>query len=1164
MILSFPDLETVRLALTSGAVPPAVAAAPAVAVFGDAGRVWVQPSTDPPKKAQAELRRLGVAAGKPAGSLPAVEVSCWLELLPLQRSAEAVARPDQVPVLFELPQGEQLPALVTEVLRLGNDRQGYRWLEDPKGQSTGRALLRVIGPPYYSLLRAIDRDGQASAPVAYVEQAPRLWVQLGYRHPLAEQIKPPAGRLLLLKPPRRWTAIEDAPFRDIYEVLEFSLPGLPTRWREGELGRRITVPLRLTRGGSADAAELWVLRDNPVDQLDALVRDAEDTLLDRLAFAVGEKGGQKTVVLRVRPSKLPPPALVLGAVEFCHFQRMPNLFVPVGRRLHPPLRRDAIRRHLADDPMQVTWLYPDGDGGFTPESLPETAFRPLRDWVDYVLEHEHEPLQAWIEAARFEFEGFVCDEESPEKTKKPPREPRARLPRPAEPRGQPGKTREPERQADAGAAPAEEVYAEVVRTPPDELLVQRQALEARFLAVDGALDAPERQALWPELAALNARLDLADDAGVCWMNALWPGDEPRPAWALFWFRAEAGGVPGRKEAGWPKDRTWTSRAALAPRGAAVDAADLDLLLNLAEPQSADVRALAAHVFWAGWLKEPPAELVQRLGRIAQFLEAHERAVPVRAAWLAALGLHRLAGGDALGLARARDRLLERLFRAGLRPEQDLPSFLRFSGPAGNQRFRAVRQWLVFLADRAHRWVEQKGQLTSEGKPKTDAYIDLLFAFGLARLGEVEACNRLCERAKAALVDTGPAHEFLLEAYCYRIRQALEGKPHRGPLPAEQMEYLPLIAEERKQIGEKEGTGAVYVIDRLRALSRVLEPDQEVEPYRHNVPFRDELERTLGELPDLLDCHEVATRVQSLLRKVRPGKEAPELRSHILRAALDQAPRVGEDFSLEMLELTGPTFDALPPPSQADEFDNQAKLLEKAIAVAAHFDRAEHLQQLVARLQRLLQAQRESPAAVGFDRVAEKCFRGLRRLGMHKEIDQLLQVMKSVLLRDRELKVVEDSEWRAKNAAALRALLHVASAWYYFGRDQEAETVIKAARAELLAPLPKPRDNRPAIDGQLLRTRTALARAYASALSQAPVEVAQRRLEELFDKLEGILDAYTTNVHYSQAQIQVVEAVVLAVVSDDFTVGPAVRRWLDDDEYLVRRRIHRDVRALVAH
>jgi hypothetical protein len=1168
MILTFPNLDTVRLALTAGAVPGAVALAPAVAGFGDDGRVWLEPSADLPKKAQVELRRLGVSIGKAAGPSPAVEVSCWLQLLPLQPSADPIARPEQMPILFELPEGEQLSSLVTEVLRLGNDRQGYRWLEDPKGKSAGRALLRVVGPPYYSLLRAIDRDGQA-APTAFVEQAPRVWVQLGYRHPLADHVKPPPGKLLFLRPPRRWAYVEDAPFRDIYEVLEFTLPAQKTRWREGELGRRLTVPLRLTRGGSADAAELWVLRDNAVDQLDELVRGAEDALLARLAFAVGEKEGQKTIVLRVRPSKQAPPALVLGAVEFCHFQKMPNLFLPVGTRLHPPLRRDAVRRHLADDPMQVTWLYPGADGGFTPESLPETAFRPLSDWVDYVLEHDHEPLQAWVESARFDFEAFVCDEEPADRPKKPPKDPRAKAP-PRSPgsrsgdgkggRGEPDKV-SPE------PAPEEDVYAEVVARPADELVAQRTALEERFLAAGGGLDAPERQALWPELAALNARLGVGDDAGVCWMNALWLGDEARAARALNWFRAEAHGVPLRQEAGWPKGRTWASPAALAPRGAAVEGADLDLVLSLDEPQAADVRALAAHVFWASCQKAPPEALARRLGKVGHFLEAQGRMIPVRAAWLAALALHRLAGADALGLARARDRLLEHLFRTGLRPEQDLPSFLRFSGPAGNQRFRAVRQWLVGLCDKARQWVRDRGSSVFDSpEAKTGAYIDLIFAFGLAKLGEVDACNRLRERAKAALAEGDEAHSFLLQAYEYRIRRALEGHPHGGPLPAEQMEYLTHLIEERKK--DKERRDPIppdYIIDRLRWLSRILEPDQKVEPYRHTTPFLNELEKALRELPDTLDRDRVAERVRGLLQKVPRGREGPEVRARVLRAALDQAPRVGEDFAAEMLALTPATFDDLPPPPGAVEFGEQADLLEKGLFVAAHFDRKEYVQQLVARFGRLLQSQRDAPAVQSLDALAAQSFRGLRKLGMQHEIDRLLGLMAEVLLKGRDLAAVGDPDWRAKQPAALRALLHVAAGWYYFGRDGEAEAVLKAARATLLTP-PRARDNdkRLSLTGREVIERTDLACAYAAALSQAPVELAQKRFEELFEKVEGILDTFTTQKHYSRCQLQVVEAVVLAVVSEDFTVGPAVRRWLDDDEYLVRRRIHRDVRELVSH
>src|SRR5262249_50944156 len=94
-------------------------------------------------------------------------------------------------------------------------------------------------------------------------------------------------------------------------------------------------------------------------------------------------------------------------------------------------------------------------------------------------------------------------------------------------------------------------------------------------------------------------------------------------------------------------------------------------------------------------------------------------------------------------------------------------------------------------------------------------------------------------------------------------------------------------------------------------------------------------------------------------------------------------------------------------------------------------------------------------------------------------------------------------------------------------------------------------------------RTKLACAYAMTLGQAPVEEALARFEELFRKLGLLNDCFTTNTHYSLSQLQIVESVVRAVVSDDFAAGQHVRRWLDEDEYLVRRRIHRDMRQVMS-
>ena len=68
MILKFPDIDTLRLSLTSGAVPPAVALTAAVAGIDDQNQVWVEPAAPLPRTVQNDLRRLGVQVCKVRGA----------------------------------------------------------------------------------------------------------------------------------------------------------------------------------------------------------------------------------------------------------------------------------------------------------------------------------------------------------------------------------------------------------------------------------------------------------------------------------------------------------------------------------------------------------------------------------------------------------------------------------------------------------------------------------------------------------------------------------------------------------------------------------------------------------------------------------------------------------------------------------------------------------------------------------------------------------------------------------------------------------------------------------------------------------------------------------------------------------------------------------------
>jgi hypothetical protein len=228
---------------------------------------------------------------------------------------------------------------------------------------------------------------------------------------------------------------------------------------------------------------------------------------------------------------------------------------------------------------------------------------------------------------------------------------------------------------------------------------------------------------------------------------------------------------------------------------------------------------------------------------------------------------------------------------------------------------------------------------------------------------------------------------------------------------------------------------------------------------------------------------------------------------------------------------------------------QAAFLEKALFVAGHFGRVESIHPLVTRFQRMLQGQQGPQVYQVLEDLATQAFKGLRKLGMRDEIDQILRQMAELVLKGRDAKAI-DFKKEEQGPAALRALLQVAQGWYFFGRDSQAEPILQTARSVLMS------------NDLQARDQTQLAKAYALAVGQAPVEVAQKRLEEIFRQLKGIKDTYTTSTHFSVSQLDVVESVVLAVVSDDFTMGTQARRWLDDDEFLVRRRIHRDLRTLM--
>jgi hypothetical protein len=531
------------------------------------------------------------------------------------------------------------------------------------------------------------------------------------------------------------------------------------------------------------------------------------------------------------------------------------------------------------------------------------------------------------------------------------------------------------------------------------------------------------------------------------------------------------------------------------------------------------------------------------------LDEHDSWLPVRTAWLARLGLSRFTGGDVVGLARTRDRLLERLHDHGLSAALDLPPALRFAGPGGGERADAVSGWLIGARESIHRWISYRPADTVEtlatardprlqafglgtSDAPTKAYADLILAWGLARLGHRGSSEEFSTRARGVLAPLDTAHQFLLDAFTFRIRQALESRAG-GPLPAELHARLVTLQESERTDRAARERLLLVKVQQLLQHSRILEPGERVDALREGWldPHADANHELAG-LRYITDREELADRLLPIVASA--GRDASRL-PVVLATALDLVPRLGESVADGILQRLLAALETWTFTEAPETVAAEVTAAERGLFVAAHFERAGAVRRLVSSLDRLLQTRRGEESRLLEDALLNlvgEGLRGLRRLGLSTEADRLMSRF---------------AEW----PMTPRRMLTLAGGWFYLGRDGPATEILDAARQRLFAPttLAGPQ-------------QTDLACAYAAALSHAPAAVALERVRELFTRLHGVSDNLVTNTHYSLAKLQLIETAVRAVVTDDFTLGPVVRRWLDDDEYRVRRRIHRDMRTLL--
>src|SRR5262249_10058828 len=127
-------------------------------------------------------------------------------------------------------------------------------------------------------------------------------------------------------------------------------------------------------------------------------------------------------------------------------------------------------------------------------------------------------------------------------------------------------------------------------------------------------------------------------------------------------------------------------------------------------------------------------------------------------------------------------------------------------------------------------------------PQNLPYVDLMFAFGFATLGDRPRAAALVEDARRVMVVPIPEAwndvvrfeatasalitNFLFKAFKYRVDQALAGKPHAGSLPPELHRELAELTTRGRTAGANNPLQrAEYAIGRAREQFRILDPQE---------------------------------------------------------------------------------------------------------------------------------------------------------------------------------------------------------------------------------------------------------------------------------------------------------------------------------------------------
>jgi hypothetical protein len=939
-------------------------------------------------------------------------------------------------------------------------------------------VARVAAPPLWLVLKHADDHEGVRVYVRSDDDGPALFVEHGFSHPLADRLSAALrerGEIGLLARDGRLTRTRAPwPERAIHDALRPELPTSTTTLQPKPLSMTFPVRMRLGAALPGDAEtepELFLLSEEALVRLQAFAEAASADELQRLFVTrVDDGSGRGAVVLReaVRAGTSRLGARLQTALQTRGFVRAvghDGLFLVPGRRLLPVLRRDDLRALLGMEGAAAVVVDEDGDG-LRVLRIPSLTDEPMSELVRYIATARRGELDRILEDAVLTFPGLSLA--------RPRDEAHARLRDVLAAASEPDRKKRVDVQVRA--------YEPEPAKRPVTARVDERALKDRARVLEPhVLDAGAQDAAaWRELAEVKRALGEREDAVACASVALFlEPSQPSPT------LARVVSSPSTSSMSWAA------------------------LLDQQALPTTEALALAQGVLAAladGSIDDDVAR------RADEKVASESFAVPRRLQWAVLRALHARTG-DAIGVTRAKERMLGALNARGLTEAHDLPRFVRRTLALDDgERHGAARPEQLAVVEKivALRDAEQKQ--TQGRSPLVRAVV----ATGIARLGG-DAASQLALVEHEAAERGGPV-ALLARLYAAHLPYVIGGTT-AGSAEAWKNEVA-------RTLQSTERSDERRVAEWLVKKSTWLRVATSVEAPLGLRPALDRLVTAASARPDVTDLAEVA----------------------------EQVTRVGGCYDYEIAGALERLIELGLRSGRDDVVLRTARVAHDASASV----------RILAHRARLLGVVVRAAATTGDTALVERCLDDVAAIAANREVPQtrdLLLAVRPALFALRRLGeltaarrfldafVSLTTQTVSRETGPLAAAL--AEGYRALGEDELAEQMVETATAGVLSP------STPHVD------RYEAGAALVGALRHWPHAERAERCVELFRALAVFRDTFTTSVWFAAHQLLMAEHLVDALVDEDTARGDRLQRWLDADEARIRRRILADWRAATA-